>query len=250
MKKHFSRAMALLLAIVMVFSLLPVSALAASVDAGTGAPFFDGLPANGKYGVIYSCGEGYSYVFGYDIAEGNAPALAVNLTNDGEAIQSLPDGTAIFKFVKLDDNGNYYLTLGGKYLVCKDIDSSHKEKLVLSDTAEKGAKWTIFADKAGMAGAYNIMNADYKWNGTGDVYLEQYNGQKFCGYSYNSSNPQHFQFKFAETGADDDGRVGETNPAGPLPAAGDTVVIYNDYAKAVFGQPTGADAPKPLGEKK
>ena len=244
MKKHLSRTLALLLTMVMVLSLFPLSAFAASVDPGSAAVFFDGLPGDGTYGVIYSCGTNYSHVFGYDLNGGNAPSLAVTLSADGKSIQELPAGTAIFKFVKLDDNGNYYLTLGGKYLVCKDVDGK-KEQLVLTDSVEAGAKWTVLADKAGMQGAYNIMNAEYKWNGTGDVYLEQYNGQKFCGYSYSSSSPQHFQFKFARTEKDDDGRVGSLNPADPIPADGTSVVIYNDYAKGVFGQPTGADAPKP-----
>ena len=248
MKKHFSRALATLLVLAMVLSMLPVMAFAASVEPGDGAAFMNGLPGDGKFGVIYSCGENYSHVFGYDINDGNAPALAVELTNDGEAIQDLPAGTAIFKFVKLDDNGTYYLILGSKYLVCKDIDSNNKEKLVLCDTPEFGAKWTIIPDKGNMQGAYNIMNAEYKYNGgayQSDVYLEQYNGSKFCGYSYKSSTPQYFQFKFAETAADDDGRVGNVDPGDPLPAVGDTVVIYNDYAKGVFGQPTGPEAPKP-----
>ena len=244
MKKHYPRILALLLAFVMVFSLLPVTALAASVDAGSEAAFFSGLPGDSKYGVIYSCGEGYSHVFGYDINDGNAPSLEVALTSDGKAIAELPNGTAVFKFVKLDDNGTYYLTAGGKYLVIKDIDANNKEKLVFTDSVEAGAKWTIKPDQGGMTGAYNIMNAEYKYNGR-DVYLEQYNGSKWCGYSYSSSGAKHFQFKFAETGADDDGRIGSLNPADPLPAEGDTVVVYNDYAKAVFGQPTGADAPKP-----
>ena len=115
MKKHFSRAMAMLLAIVMVFSLLPVAALAADVRPNDGAAFFNGMPGDGTYGVIYSCGEGYSHVMGYDINAGDAASKAVTLTDDKEAINQLPDGTAIFKFVKLDDKGTYYLTLGGCY---------------------------------------------------------------------------------------------------------------------------------------
>ena len=100
----------------------------------------------------------------------------------------------------------------------KDIDSNNKEKLILCDTAEAGAKWTIIPDQAGLAGTYNIKNAEYKWNGKYDVYLEQYNGQKFCGYSYKSGDSaKYFQFKFLGCSADEDGRVGEIVSAENLP---------------------------------
>ena len=241
MKNHLSRSLALLLVLAMILTMLPIMALATEI--GEGASFMDGLPADGSYGTIYSCGEGYSYVIGYDIGEGNAPALAVEKTEDGEAVKALPDGTMIIKFVQT--GSDYYFQVGSKYLVLKDIDSNNKEKLVLCDTPEKGAKWTIIPDQAGMEGAFNIKNAEYKWNNKYDVYLEQYNGQKFCGYSYGASNPQHFQFKFLASSADEDGRVGERVSAAAKPEHGDKVVIYNDAAPGAFGQPTAPDAPKP-----
>ena len=93
MRKHFPRALALLLTLAMLLSLLPVSVFAANVSPGDGAAFFEGMPGDGSYGVIYSCGEGYSCVMGYDITNGDAAVLPVELTGDKLAIQSLPEGT-------------------------------------------------------------------------------------------------------------------------------------------------------------
>ena len=108
-------------------------------------------------------------------------------------------------------------------------------------------KWTMIPDQGGKAGYYNIKNATYKYNGK-DVYLEVFRGA-IKPYSYNKTyNGQDqtnlYQFKFASTTADEDGRVGEELVAGPLPEAGSKVVIYNEEAKAVFGQLTGPDQPK------
>ena len=242
MTKRVSRVISAILVLAMILTMLPAAAMA--TNEGESAKFLTGMPADGSYGVIYSCGEGYSHVMGYDIVGGDAASKAVELSEDGKSIRSLPDGTAIIKFIQNTD-GSYYFMFGNKYLVLKDVDAQNKEKLVLSDTAENGAKWTIKPDQAGMDNAFNVMNAEYKWNGKYDVYLEQYNGSKWCGYSYNANSPQHFQFRFASTSADPDGRVGELQAAAALPVAGDTVVIHNAYANAVFGQPTAPDAPKP-----
>ncbi len=244
MKKHFTRTLAMLLVLAMVLSVFPTFALAADVEVDGSATLLTAAPADGTYGVIFNPGtDGKTgYVLGYDITGGNSASMAVSLTSDGKAIDKLPDGTAIVRFIKNSD-GTYYFTLGGKYLAIQDT-SEGKEKMVLIDAPESGAKWTIIADQAGAENTFNILNAEYKWNGTSDVYLEQYNGQKFCGYSYKASTPQYFQMQFAATAEDDDGRVGEVEEADALPADGDTVVIYNDYAKAVFGQPTPENAAK------
>ena len=245
MKKHLSRAIALVLSLVMILTVLPAAVFA--TDKGEGASVMNGLPANGSYGVIYCCGDGYSNVMGYDITGGNAAVCGVELTEDGEAIKSLPNGTAIIKFVKNTD-GTYYFMLGSQYLVIKDLDSNNKEKLAICDTPEKGAKWSIIADQAGKSGAYNIMNAEYKWNGKYDVYLEQYNNQKYCGYSYSGGDSaKYFQFKFYETSADEDGRIGFLQDAGALPEAGKSYVIYCAAAGmngGVFGQQTDETAAK------
>ena len=113
MKKHLTRALAALLALIMVLSVLPLTLFATEI--GEGATIETGLPADGSYGTIYSCGEGYSHVIGYDIGEGNAPALAVEATEDGEAINELPEGTMVIKFVKTGDD--YYFQVGTQYLV-------------------------------------------------------------------------------------------------------------------------------------
>ena len=239
----------MLLVLAMVLSILPVSVLAADVAVDTGAELIPTAPADMSYGVIFNPGtDGKTgYVMGYDITGGNCASKAVELTSDGNGIQKLPDGTAIVKFIKNAD-GTYYFTLGGKYLAIQDT-SEGTEKMILLDTPESGSRWTIMPDQANMTGAFNIMNADYKWGGNSDVYLEQYGGQKFCGWSYKSSTPQFFQMKFAMTGADDDGRVGEIQEAGALPEDGAKVVIYNDAAKGVFGQqrpsPRTAACPTP-----
>ncbi len=244
MSKHKTRALALLLALVMVLSALPVTAVA--VDEGSAASFVNGLPADGSYGVLYNA-EGY--VMGADIADGKAPAKAATATTDGKKIQSLPNGTAIVRFIRT--GSDYYMTVGGKYMTVKDLDADNKEKLVLTDAVEHGSKWTFVPDQAGKAGYYNIKNAEYRWNGTGEVYLEQYRGQQISPYSYYAKDKNGndttalYQFKVASTEADEDGRVGEIMEAGALPVNGGKYVIYNHNAKAVMGQPTGADVAAP-----
>lgn len=231
MRKHFKRTLAMLLALVMILSAIPASF---ATEKGETATLIEGLPADGTYGIILSCGEGYSAAMGYDVVDGNAPAIGVTQTTDGKGIEGLPEGTAIVHF-KENSDGTYYFMLGSKYLVLKDIDSNNKEKLVISDTAEKGAKWDIIPDQAGMEGAFNIKNNEYKWNGKYDVYLEQYNNIKFCGYSYKTDTPQYFQFKFYSCSEDTDGRVGVAAEAGALPVDGKTYVIYNDNGACCFG---------------
>ena len=244
MKKHFSRALALLLALVMVLSAMPV--LSFATEEREQAHLINGLPGDQAYGVIYNMD---GYVMGFDLADGKAPAKSVTVSTDGKTINGLPNGTAVFKFIKADSDSEYYLTLGGKYLTCKDLDSQTKEKLVLTDTKESGSKWTILADKGGASGYYNIKNAEYQWEnshgGFDDVYLEQYRGSTFGPYSYQSNNASYFQMKFFSTSPDKDGRVGEVVEAGPLPTDGGKYVIYNQYAKAVMGQPTGEDVAAP-----
>ena len=240
MKQHFTKALALLLVLVMVLSVFPV--LGFATEEGESATLISSLPADGAYGVIYNAD---GYVMCFDLDNGKAPAKAVTLSADGGTIQSLPNGTAIIKFIQT--GSDYYLTLGGKYLTVKDVGDL-KEQLVLTDGIETGSKWSIITDKANAAGYYNILNAEYKWNGTQEVYLEQYTNaggvSTFSPYSYKSGTPTLFQMKFYATSADEDGRVGELPVAGGTPENG-TYVIYCNEAKAVFGQPTGADVAAP-----
>ena len=245
MQKHFSKALALFLALVMILSVFPVVGLA--VEEGAQADFISGLPEDGSYGVIYNAD---GYVMGFDLDNGKAPAKKVSLNADQSGIASLPNGTAVVKFIKT--GSDYYLTIGGKYLTVKDLSDSDKEKLVLTDSVETGSKWSLIPDKAGAAGYWNFLNVEYKYiNSQGnpqDVYLEQYTNpggvSTFSPYSYKSSTASLFQMKIAATEADDDGRVGELFEAGSLPENG-SYVIYCDNAKAVFGQPTGEDVAAP-----
>ena len=89
MKKRFSKALALLLALVMVLSVLPVMALA-EVAENSPATFISGLPEDGSYGVIYNAD---GYVMGFDLDNGKAPAKKVTLTPNQGGIASLPNGT-------------------------------------------------------------------------------------------------------------------------------------------------------------
>ena len=245
MKKHFSKALALLLALAMLLSVFPVMSFA--VEEGEQARFLNGLPADGSYGVIYNVD---GYVLGADLDNGKAPAKKAELSPDQSGIKALPNGAAVLKFIKT--GSVYYLTIGGKYLTVKDLDENTKEKLVLTEAVEPGSKWSIIPDKAGVDGCWNFLNAEYKWNGSSDVYLEQYTSygsSSFSPYSYNpnssSFKASYFQMKIAATEADEDGRVGEIAIAGDLPADGGKYVVYNAAAKAVFGQPTGEDVSAP-----
>ena len=174
MKKHFPKALALFLALVMTLSVFPVMSLA--VEEGAQARFLNGLPADGSYGVIYNVD---GYVMGADLDNGKAPAKRAELSPDQSGIKALPNGAAVLKFIKT--GSDYYLTIGGKYLTVKDLDADNKEKLVLTEAVETGPKWSIIPDKAGASGCWNFLNAEYKWNGSSDVYLEQYNEKTGAG---------------------------------------------------------------------
>ncbi len=232
MKKHCTRTLALLLALVMVFSTLPVFGFATEV--GESAAAVEGLPADQSYGVLFNVDN---YVMGADVS-GSAPAKSVEVTTDGKSIKSLPDGTAIIKFVKSGED--YIFQIGSQYLALNDA-----EELVLVDELGDNdyAKWSFVADQAGKAGYYNVKNVGFKYNGN-PVYLEVYNGA-FKPWSYKASSASLYQFKLFSTSADEDGRVGEVVASGSLPADGGKYVVYNHYAKAVMGQPTGADVAAP-----
>ena len=232
MKKHFLRALALLLALVMVLSAMPV--LSFATEEGEEAVAISGLPGDQAYGVLFNVDN---YVMGADIS-GSAPAKTVEVTTDGKKIKSLPNGTAIIRFVQ--SGTDYVFQIGSKYLALNS-----DEELVLVDElgTDDYAKWTFVADQAGKSGYYNIKNMGFQYNGS-PVYLEVYNGA-IKPWSYKSSTPSYYQFKFFSTSPDEDGRVGEAPVAAPLPTDGGKYVIYNQYAKAVMGQPTGEDVAAP-----
>ena len=233
MKQHFKKALALLLVLVMVLSVFPVMSFA--TEEGESATLINGLPADGAYGVIYNAD---GYLMGADVSGGGASTKTITLSADGNSIPSLPNGAAVVKFIK--SGSDYIMQVGSKYLALND-----SEELILADEIGTNdyAKWTFVADQAGAAGYYNIKNVGFKYNGS-PVYLEVYNGT-VKPWSYKASSASLYQFKFYACSADEDGRVGEIMEPGSLPVDGAKVVVYNHYAKAVFGQPTGADVAAP-----
>ena len=232
MKQHLTKILALALALVMVLSVFP--AVSFATEEGEAATLISGLPADGSYGVIYYCGATPGMVMGYDLNSGTAPAKTVQLSPDGSAIPSLPNGAAVFKFIKNADD-TYYLMLGDKYLAIK-LNSQNTSEIVLQDSID-GAKWDIVSDNAG---AYYISSHDVASN---FKYLEYYSNA-ITAYKM-TDDKTLYQFKFFSCSADEDGRVGEPPVAGDLPVDGGTYVVYNHYGKAVMGQPTGADASAP-----
>ncbi|MBO4419818.1 MAG: S-layer homology domain-containing protein, partial [Oscillospiraceae bacterium] len=233
MKKHCTRALALLLALVMVLSAMP--ALSFATEEGESATVIDGLPGDQVYGVLFNVDN---YVMGADISGGGAPAKSIEVTTDGRTIKSLPNGTAVIKFVKSGDD--YIFQAGSQYVALND-----NEELVYVDEIGTNdyAKWSIIPDQAGKAGYYNIKNVGFQYNGN-PVFLEVYNGN-FKPWSYKASTANLYQFKFFSTTPDEDGRVGDVIEPGPVPEDGGTYVVYNHYAKAVMGQPTGEDVAAP-----
>ena len=227
MKKHYTRAIALVLTLVMVLSMMPV--LSFATEEGETATLINGLPSDQSYGVLYYVD---GYVFGADV-DGGAPAKAVQTSADKTTINSLPNGTAVFKFIKNDD-GTYYLMLGSKYMAIVLVDG--KSKIALQDTVE-GAKWDMTAESDG---AYLISSHDVD---SSYKYLEFYSNA-FSAYKL-GQDKSAYRFKFFSTSSDEDGRVGEIVEAGPLPVDGKQYVIYNHYGRAVMGQPTGADVAAP-----
>ncbi len=228
MKQHYTRAIALLLSLVMVLSAMPV--LSFATEEGEGAALINGLPGDQTYGVLFHID---GYVVGADIT-GSAPAKAVQTSADGSTITSLPNGAAIFKFVQNSD-GTYYLMVGNRYMAIAVVDA--KSKIVLQNTVE-GAKWDLTEDSDG---TYTVSSHDVD---STFKYLEYYRNS-FSAYKI-ASDKGPYRFKFFSTSPDEDGRVGELIAAGPLPTDGGKYVIYNHSAKVVMGQPTGADAPAPV----
>ena len=223
MSKNLKRAISMLLAVVMVLGLLPAMAFAADTYTATLAT---GIP-EGKDVAIYNA-SGAS-VFGSGMAGGAFASSAAVLENSTLTVK---EGAGAYRFTKNDD-GSYYITLGGKFVYA--VDSSN---IGLADTAVTGAKWKIETT----SGGYHIYNVDVKYNGK-DIYLEYYSGS-FKLYSYNTKYETAYIMGFylleAGADADGDGRVGGAAAiAGPKPVDGQKVVIYNDVAAACFGAQEG-----------
>ncbi len=227
MRNHLKRAISMLLAVVMVLGLLPAMAFAADTFTATLAT---GIP-EGKDVAIYS--PSGASVFGSGLAGGAVSPSAATLTNGTLTVK---EGAGAYRFTKNED-GTYYITLGGKYLYAADSSN-----LGLSDTIVTGAKWAITAT----TGGYHIYNVEVKYNGSKEVYIEYYGGSfKLWSYSYKTEADKAvyvMSFYLLESGADQDGdgRVGgAASPAGPKPVDGQKVVIYNDAAAACFGAQEG-----------
>ena len=154
-------------------------------------------------------------------------------------LKQLPEEAVVFRFLKTGlSDGSYYLMVQGKYLAMQDKDGS----LTLVDSiSEAGTKWLAEADKAGMAGAVNLRNA--RLLGGKDAYLRIAEGGFTCD-AYSAMESGSFQLRIVAA-AEADSAVRAAGDPGYMPVAGDKVVIYNKVGKAVFGQPTGPDQPKP-----
>ena len=238
MKKHFSKALALLLALVMVLSMLPTMSIAAEKPDGEG--FLDRMPEDDSYGVIYACGRGYEAVLSQNLLSDEfATAAVAEPAADGVGLKQLPEEAVVFRFLKTGlSDGSYYLMVQGKYLAMQDKDGS----LTLVDSiSDAGTKWLAEADKAGMAGAVNLRNA--RLLGGKDAYLRITEGGFTCD-AYSAMEAGSFQLRIVAA-TEADSAVRAAGDPGYMPVAGDKVVIYNKLAKAVFGQPTGPDQPKP-----
>ena len=238
MKKHFSKALALLLALVMVLSMLPTMSIAAEKPDGEG--FLDRMPEDDSYGVIYACGRGYEAVLSQNLLSDEfATAAVAEPAADGVGLKQLPEEAVVFRFLKTGlSDGSYYLMVQGKYLAMQDKDGS----LTLVDSiSDAGTKWLAEADKAGMAGAVNLRNA--RLLGGKDAYLRIAEGGFTCD-AYSAMESGSFQLRIVAA-AEADSAVRAAGDPGYMPVAGDKVVIYNKVGKAVFGQPTGPDQPKP-----
>ncbi|MBR6825024.1 MAG: hypothetical protein IKM59_00600, partial [Oscillospiraceae bacterium] len=231
MRNHLKRALCLLLAVVMVLGVMPAMAFAAEEAESFVAKAATGIP-EGKDVAIYNAQ--WARVAGYS-ATGSIAAVNATLTGSELDVKV---GSGAYRFTKNAD-GTYYITLGKKYVYAQDSSN-----LAMSKSIETGAKWRIVAT----TGGYYIYNAEVKYNGTKDVYLECYakdanSTPTFKLWSFYDNSASMYVLSFyelpAEADADGDGRVGPSlGETGPLPEAGSKVVIYNHYAKGVLGLET------------
>ena len=223
MRNNLKRTVAALLVFVMVLAMLPTFAFAAEETLYSATPL-DGIPADNQAVVIYSASAGGVFQSG---ASGSIGVAEAKTSEESKDI-SVGTGAGVYKLVKNAD-GTYYIMNGGKYLW---TDTS--ESLEMKDTAENGTKWKIAAAD-GFSG-YTIVNADFKYNGKYDIYLEYYGSFKAWTCKEMSEIFTFTFYSIDETTADPngDGYIGEKPIAGEKPANGDKVVIYNDYGGVCF----------------
>ena len=221
MRNHLKRSLAMLLVVVMVLAMLPTIAFA----AGESYPItkLDAIPADGQAVVIYSASA--SGIFAGSADGGSIGAIAAEDLRAGE-------GAGVYKLTKNAD-GTYYITCGGKYLA---TDSA--EKLSLQDTAITGTKWNI--REVAEFGGYSISNAEVKYNGKYEIYIEYYNSFKAWTLGKDNKVTEIYTLQFwaideATADPNGDGYIGTKAESGDLPVSGSQYVVYNEYGAACFG---------------
>ena len=235
MRKQFKRVISALIVVVMVLAMLPMGTLAAAEEYP--ATPISGIPEAGKPFVIYAPSAGT--VMGAEVTGGKTPGYTA-ATNEEDASLKITAGSGMYKLVKNSDD-TYYLTCGGKYYTATSTSAAK-----FTDAAGKGSKWKIET----LGEGYRIANTDFLRNGQ-PACIEVYNSA-FSPWGFDSTNEGIFTMKFyavdASADADGDGYIGTKPATGEKPADGDTVVIYNAYGGACFGeQSDDATAPSLTG---
>lgn len=202
------KLMSACLALVMVVSLLPVSAMAAS----------DSDPVSGlKTGdtvAIYNDGNGKAVS-----ATANGSKLAA-IDVKPDAAGKLPTADAAVFTVTLKDDGCVAFTLGGKFLTSGETGNS----LTLEDAESELAHWKILD---GGKGLFFVQNAKAEYKG-GAQFLEFYKDAFTVYGKKDDADPAAYAVSFRQTA--------DTDASGSAPlSAGDQVVIYNAEAKGCFG---------------
>ncbi|MBQ9459354.1 MAG: S-layer homology domain-containing protein [Oscillospiraceae bacterium] len=211
------------MALVMLLSLLPVSAMAASgVDGVTGLKTGDTV-------AIYNVGNGKALTATAAAdSKGNAVLASVAATvADGKL-----SGTGAASFtVTVKDDGCLVFTADGKYLTSGETGSS----LTLADAESGLSHWKPVSDGSG---AFFLQNETAAYNGN-PQFLEFYKDNFTVYGKKDSSDPALYAVSFPQPGGAASAAqtpAAETKPAETAPAAatasplkdGDTVAIYND----------------------
>ncbi len=224
MRKHLKKIVTMLLVVAMIFTMLPT--VVAASPTYTATPI-EGIPEEGQTFVIYSpSAVGVFAGTASGGAIGNSPAA----TSEESSNIGVREGAGVYKLVKNSD-GTYYITCGGMYL---HTDAS--ENLSLKAAPEKGAKWKLEAQSGDGFAGYSIANAEIKY-GSRDIYIEYYSSA-FKAWTCGAMSAIYcFNFYAVDASVDEDGDgyLGVKPERGERPADGDTVVIFNEYASACFG---------------
>lgn len=198
-----TRFLSALLALLMVVSLLPASALAADADPVSGLKTGDKV-------AIFNDGNGKAMTA---TASGTRLAATDAALNQGGKLTG--ESIALFT-VTVDDNGLITFANGGKVLTSGATGNS----LTLAAEASDYSLWAI--EDAG-DGLFFVKNANAVYNGNAQ-YLEYYNTFTTYGKSTGSAA---FAMSFRDVAE-------AVEPSGTL-SEGDQVVIYNAPAAGVLG---------------